>query len=109
MKGYEKMRQKEKQRKKYLLTGWMGMLNVGAFVIWTALIRTVDVQPIGQNGTDIGFASFNTWFHNLTGVHMAIYNLTDWMALIPISVCTIFGVMGFVQLLRRKSLCKVDF
>ena len=30
------------------------------FVVWTLLIQLVDVQPSGQNGTNIGFASFNT-------------------------------------------------
>ena len=26
------------------------------FTVWTVLIQTVDVQPLGQNGTGIGFA-----------------------------------------------------
>ena len=41
-----------------------GSMLIVAFGIWTALIQIVDVQPIGQNGTDIGFASFNSWFTN---------------------------------------------
>lgn len=90
------------------------MLNVGlilmvAFVIWTALIQQVDVQPVGQNGTDIGFASLNCWFHNLTEVHMAIYTITDWLGLVPIFICMLFGGIGFVQLVKRRSLLKVDF
>ena len=79
-----------------------------AFAIWTVLIQTVDVQPVGQNGTDIGFASLNVWFHKLTGVHMAIYTVTDWLGLVPLCVCMVFGGIGFVQLVRRKSLFKVD-
>ena len=90
------------------------MLNVGlilmaSFVIWTALIQQVDVQPVGQNGTDIGFASLNCWFHNLTGVHMAIYTITDWLGLVPLFICMLFGGIGFVQLVKRRSLLKVDF
>ena len=38
---------------------FVGSILVVAFAVWTALIQIVDVQPIGQNGTDIGFASFN--------------------------------------------------
>ena len=87
---------------------FLGSMLAVTFVVWTALIQIVDVQPIGQNGTDIGFASFNSWFHKLTGVHMTIYTITDWLGLIPIFVCMIFGGIGFVQLVKRKSLFKVD-
>lgn len=88
---------------------FLGIMLIVAFVVWTALIQIVDVQPIGQNGTDIGFASFNRWFHKLTGVHMAIYIITDWLGLIPLFVCMIFGGIGFVQLVKRRSLFKVDY
>ena len=85
-----------------------GIVLIAAFVIWTALVLTVDVQPIGLKGTDIGFASFNTWFHKLTGVHMTIYTITDWLGLVPVFVCMIFTGIGFVQLVKRRSLFQVD-
>ena len=96
----------KKNAKRLFLTGSMFLV---AFVVWTLLIQSVDVQPIGQNGTKIGFATFNTWFHHLTGVHMAIYTITDWLGLVPIFICMIFGGVGFVQLIKRRSLFKVDF
>ena len=82
-----------------LLTGF---ILLTAFVIWTILIQTVDVEPLGQNGTNIGFATLNCWFHQLTGVHMPIYTITDWLGLVPLFVCMLFGGFGFVQLLKRK-------
>lgn len=36
----------------------LGSILIVAFIVWTLLIQTVDVQPIGQNGTDIGFPVF---------------------------------------------------
>ena len=95
----------KKSGKQVLLFG--GILIV-AFAVWTALIQMVDVQPLGQNGTNIGFASFNCWFHGLTGVNMTIYTITDWMGLIPLVVCLIFAGIGVVQLIMRRSLFKVD-
>ena len=95
-----------KERSKKLL--FTGILLIVVFAIWTLLIQVVDVQPIGQNGTNIGFATFNIWFHELTGVHMAIYTITDWMGLIPIFVCMIFGGIGLGQWIKRRSLLKVD-
>ena len=92
--------------KKILLRGCLLVL---AFVLWTALILLVDVKPLGQNGTNIGFATFNCWFHGLTGVHMTIYVITDWLGLVPVFVCMFFGTMGLIQLIQRKSLFCVDY
>ena len=92
--------------KRILVTGVMFIV---AFAIWTTLILTVDVQPWGQNATKIGFATFNCWFHELTGVDMRIYSITDWLGLVPIFICMIFGGVGLVQLVKRRSLFKVDY
>ena len=93
-------------RKRYLNLGVIFLL---LFLVWTWLIINVDVQPIGQNNTNIGLASFNSWFHSLTGVHMWIYVITDWLGLVPIFVCMYFGIIGFIQLVKRKSIFKVDY
>ena len=87
----------------------IGSILVVGFVIWTLLIQRVDVQPLGVNGTDIGFATINCWFHQLTGVHMEIYTITDWLGLVPIFICMIFGGIGWVQLMKGRSLFKVDY
>ena len=68
----------------------------------------VDVQAAGPNDSKVGFATFNTWFHQLTGVHMTLYTVTDWLGLVPIAVCLCFGCLGLVQLIKRRSLFKVD-
>ncbi|MBR5127133.1 MAG: phosphatase PAP2 family protein [Roseburia sp.] len=96
----------KKNGKRLLITGSIWLV---AFVVWTLLIQTADVQPVGVNGTDIGFATLNSWFHKWTGVHLIIYNITDWLGLVPIFVCVIFGGMGFAQLVKRRSLLKVDY
>ena len=93
------------KEKRNLLTG-AGVL--GAFALWTVLIQCVDVQAVGQNGTKIGFADFNVWFHQLTGVHMTLYTITDWLGLVPIFICLCFGVLGLEQLIKRRKLLKVD-
>lgn len=90
-------------------TLFAGIILIGVFVIWTVLIQTVDVQAIGSNGTRVGFATLNSWFHKLTGVHMEMYIITDWLGLVPIFICMIFGGLGFCQLVKRRSLLKVDY
>ena len=88
---------------------FFGVVCVVAFMIWTYLVQTVDVKPIGQNGTNVGFASINRLFHEVTGVHMVIYNMTDWLSLVPFFTCILFGGIGLVQLVKRKSIFKVDY
>lgn len=44
----------------------------------------------------------------MTGVHMLIYTITDWLGLVPIIICMCFGVLGLVQMIHRRSLLKVD-
>ena len=85
-----------------------GFSFVTVFAVWTALIKLVDVQYIGPMETAVGFATINGWFHKLTGVHMWLYTVTDWLGLIPVFVCLMFGGIGFVQLMQRKKLLKVD-
>ena len=93
------------KNKKMLFTGTALLI---AFTVWTILIRFIDVQAVGVNGTTIGFATINTWFHKLTGVLMTVYTITDWLGLVPICICGFFGIVGLRQLIKRKSLFKVD-
>ena len=91
--------------KKQLRAG-IGLLVL--FVLWTVLIRCVDVQAVGPKGTKVGFAAWNVWVHHLTGVHMTLYTVTDWLGLVPILICGCFGILGLCQWIRRKRLLQVD-
>ena len=95
----------ERNTKKNLQTG-LGLLL--AFALWTVLILFVDVHKAGPNETEVGFATLNIWFHRLTGEHMTLYTITDWLGLVPIAVCLGFGALGLIQLIRRKGLQSVD-
>ena len=85
-----------------------GFIFIALFTIWTFLIQVVDVQSIGLKDSDVGFATLNKWFHNLTGVNLMLYNITDWLGLVPVFICMIFATFGLVQLINRRSLLKVD-
>lgn len=95
----------EKKNKKML--GW-GVSLVAAFVLWTVIICFVDVQAIGPEGSSVGFATLNEFVHELTGVNWLLYTITDWLGLVPIAVALGFAILGLVQLIKRRSLLKVD-
>ena len=93
-------------RKKKLL--YTGLIFLALFAVWPVLVQTVDVRPAVQTGKTVGFGAINLRFHQLTGVHMWIYTVTDWLGLVPVVVCLLFGLLGLKQLLQRKSLLQVD-
>lgn len=51
-----------KERGKRLMI--LGCISISIFVLWTILIQTVDVQPFGVNGTNIGFARLTAGLKN---------------------------------------------
>ena len=87
---------------------WVGVGLLAVFVLWTVLIRFVDVEAIGPRQSSVGFATLNGYIHNLTGVNMSLYIITDWLGRVPIGVAFGFAVLGIVQCIKRKSLLKVD-
>ena len=80
-----------------------------AFVLWTVLVKSVEVKAIGPEGSSVGFSTLNKFIHELTGVNWFLYILTDWLGLVPIAVAFSFAILGLVQLIKRKSLRKVDY
>ena len=95
----------EKKNKKRLVLG-AGLVVV--FVLWTILVCFVDVRAIGPEGSSVGFAALNGFVHELTGVNWFLYTITDWLGIVPIAVALVFAILGLVQLIKRKSLWKVD-
>ena len=95
----------EKKNKKRLV---LGVSLVVAFVLWTILVCFVDVRAIGPEGSSVGFAALNGFVHELTGVNWFLYTITDWLGIVPIAVALGFAILGLVQLIKRKSLWKVD-
>lgn len=95
----------KKKCNKMLILG-VGLLLM--FVLWTVLVRIVDVRTIGPRESSVGFATLNAYIHNLTGVNIFLYTLTDWLGLVPIAIALGFAILGLAQLIKRKSLRKVD-
>ena len=72
------------------------------------LVCLVDVQAVGPEGSSVGFATLNSFVHDLTGVNFSLYIITDWLGLVPFGVAFGFAILGLVQWIKRKSFFKVD-
>lgn len=75
---------------------------------FTFLVRIIDVKEIGIDGTKIGFATINKFVFDTIGVNMIWYYITDWLGVIPVLIALIYALIGFVQMIKRKSVFKVD-
>ena len=94
--------------KKNIKLFFVGVSLLAAFVLWTVFVCFIDFRAIGPRESSVGFATLNGYVHNLTGVNMYLYVITDWLGLVPIGVAFGFAVLGLVQWIKRKSLLKVD-
>lgn len=78
-------------------------------VVYTILVKIIDVAPIGPNNSEVGFSKINGFFHNLLGSNMTIYKITEILGIIPLLMAGIYAIIGLVELIKRKSLTKVDY
>lgn len=95
---------KKKHRRDLYLSLWLFV----AFMLWTIAVRFVDIKAIGPGGSMVGFSSINAFVHKLTGVHMPLYYITDWLGLVPIFVALGFAFLGLAQWIGRRKLRMVD-
>ena len=88
---------------------YSGLGLLALFIIWTVALGFVDVGEIGPQGSSVGFATLNKMIHNITGVHISLYIITDWLGLVPICFIMGFGILGLCEWIKRKNLFKVDY
>ena len=77
-------------------------------VLLLILVRFVDVAAIGPDGTLVGLSRLNRFIFKLFGVNIIWYHITDWLGIVAILTALVFALVGLAQLIKRKSLFKVD-
>ncbi|MBR5401398.1 MAG: phosphatase PAP2 family protein [Treponema sp.] len=78
------------------------------FVVFTVLVKFVDVLPVGPENSLVGFAGVNIWVHQLLGTNSYGYELTQMFGVLALLAAAAFALLGLVQLIKGKSLRKVD-
>ncbi len=100
----------EKTKKLYIITAILLIVSI-AYII---LVKTVDVQSIGpvnpETGikSEVGFATVNNSFKDLVGESDTWYKITKYSGYVALLLAAGYGVYGFLQLLKNKSIFKVD-
>ena len=93
------------KNKRNLLFAAVSGLSAALLII---LVRFVDVRPIGPEGTSIGLSHLNQFVFDRFGVNMLWYEITDWLGVAAVLTAFLFALTGMVQLIKRRSLLKVD-
>lgn len=94
----------EKRTKKFVCASALAVLTI----VFTIFVKLVDVQAIGPENSAVGFATLNSFVSSVIGSNMKWYRITEMLGLIPIVVVLLYAIVGVVQLVKRKSLAKVD-
>ena len=84
---------------------------IGLFIVcvlYTILVKYYDTNAIGPKNTVVGFSALNALFSNLTGYNEFFYKLTEILGIIVFVLVGYYGIIGLMQLIKRKSLLKVD-
>ena len=92
-----------KSKVKYVISG----VCFALFIILIVLLKTVDVG-VSAIGHEIGLSHINLPVSEFTGVNDIWDKLTDIIAVFALAVAAAFAVLGLVQLIKRKSIKKVD-
>lgn len=77
-------------------------------IVYTLVIKFVDVQAIGPEGSSVGFASINKVFANVFTYNDLFYKFTKIIALFAFLYIGAFAVWGLIQLIKRKGFKHVE-
>ena len=77
-------------------------------VVYTYLVKTVDVKKIGPNDSMVGFSKLNGWFRDIIGSNMTLYKITEILGYLVILIAVFYAFIGLLQLIKRKNIFKVD-
>ena len=83
---------KRKIKKKYLI---LGLILIT--ILYILLVKYYDVEGIGPDNSKIGFALLNYKFHELTGYNARLYNLTEYLGVLPFILVAYYGIVGLIK------------
>ncbi len=78
------------------------------FVLFTVACATVDVQPVGPDGTSVGFAALNGAVHDAIGISDFWYDFSQALGYASFAIIAFYGLTGLTQWIKRKNMLKVD-
>ena len=85
----------------------IGLSLVFIFVIWTILIKTVDVTPSGPNDSLIGLSFLNVPFMQMINFNKILYDISDVLMIFIIAIPVIFNILILIIWIKTKKFKKI--
>lgn len=79
-----------------------------AFIVFTIIIKTIDVRSIGPENSEVGLASINDFIHNTFGYNDLFYNISKYLGYLSFLIIGLYGLVGLKELIQKKSIFKVN-
>ena len=95
-------------KKKLGLLIYMTLLLFFIALVYTLMVKYVDVAAIAADGSKVGFSTINNYIKDFIGYHDMWYKVSKYSLVIPIGIAGAYALLGFYQLIKNKSLAKVD-
>ena len=107
-KNFKEIERKEKP--KGIMNGFILMIFViGIAVAFTYLLQTIDVKNVGVNDTSLGLSTINLFVNDALKNKEMFYKFSKYLGFVPFGFVASFAIIGVVQLIKNKSLKKVDY
>lgn len=84
------------------------IISIIIAVIYTILVKVVDVSSIGPYDSKVGFSSLNSFVRDLVGYNKTWYAITKYLGVLPFLLVAFFGLIGLKQLYERRNIFAVD-
>lgn len=79
-----------------------------SFIVFTIIIKTIDVKSIGPENSSIGLASINNGFHNFLDYNELFYNISKYLGYLSFIIILFYAFIGLKELINKKSIFKVN-
>ena len=77
-------------------------------IVYTILVRTIDVKDIGPLSSKVGFASLNNYVEGLLPYNETFYKVSKYLGFLPFLFVGIYGLLGLIDLIKKKSFKKME-
>ena len=94
-------------KKKGLLI-YMCLITFIIAMMYIVLVKYTDVGAIAADGSNVGFSTINVYFKELIGYSKTWYKVSTYLGILPIAIAGAYALLGLYQLIKNKSLAKVD-
>jgi len=96
---------KSNNKKKYII---ISLVLLGIAIIYTILVKYVDVKDIGPQNSQVGFATLNKFVKGLLPYNETFYNISKYAGILPFGFVGVYGLLGLIDLIKCKSFKKME-